>query len=275
MKTALVTGLSGFIGTHLGRRLQELGWGVRGLKRSRRGPLQDEFLAGPVDAVVHLATNTGRGHRVLMSQVVADNLLFSIRVAEEAVSQRVPIFVNADTCLPADSTYLPAYALSKKQFVEWGAKVCRGTATRFVNLRLYHLYGPGDRPEKFVPKIIRQCVESAGEIALTHGDQQRDFLYVADAVEAFVRVLAAPEKFPAFTSFDCGSGQPVTVREFVELVHRLAGSRAILRFGALPYREDEVMHYQADTGALRQLGWQPTVSLETGIKEILRQDFGQ
>jgi nucleoside-diphosphate-sugar epimerase len=122
--------------------------------------------------------------------------------------------------------------------------------------------------------MIRSCLESKGDIRLTLGEQRKDFLYVQDVVRAIQLLLAGPDRFgAAFVSLDCGSGQAVSIREFVETVHRLTRSRAVLRFGALPYRENEIMFSQADTSMLQSLGWKPTVSLEEGIRSIIKEDF--
>ncbi len=88
-----------------------------------------------------------------------------------------------------------------------------------------------------------------------------------DFLTAVHTLLDGPERLPeGFVTLDCGSGRAVSIREFVETIHHVTGSRSELRFGALPYRENEIMLSQADPAALRALGWDPQVSLEQGIK---------
>jgi nucleoside-diphosphate-sugar epimerase len=293
MKLACVTGVTGFLGAHLARSLLRRGWEVVGLKRSSsdlsrlwgeagrltfldvdREPIDRLFEGPPPDAIVHLATSYGRQNEP-PSQVVAANMVFPLSLLERAARRGVRTFVNAATCYTMEYKHLQAYTLSKQHFAEW-AQLLTPPGMRFVNLRLYHPYGPGDHPSKFVSQMIQSCLASDGDIPLTPGEQRKDFLYVQDFLDAVYTLLDSPERLPdGFSTLDCGSGRAVTIREFVETVHRLTGSRAVLRFGALPYRENEIMFSQADASALGALGWRPTVSLEQGIKNILREDFGR
>src|SRR5262249_16111433 len=154
---------------------------------------------------------------------------FPLRLLERAVAAKVSVFVNTDTCFTTDYKYLRPYTLSKKQFVQWGRILCDGPGTRFVTLVLQHPYGPGDRPTKLVPAMIRECLTSTGEIKLTPGEQRKDFVYVGDVAEAYRFVLEKATDLPAgFSEFEVGSGTAIPVRQFVETVHRLTNSRATL-----------------------------------------------
>jgi nucleoside-diphosphate-sugar epimerase len=124
--------------------------------------------------------------------------------------------------------------------------------------------------------MIQECLDSTGEIALTPGEQRKDFVYVGDVVAAVLTVLEGLDRLPPGpTDLECGTGEAVSIRGFVETVHRLTASRATLRFGALPYRENEIMLSQANPGDLRALGWEPRTTLEAGLRAILREDFGR
>jgi nucleoside-diphosphate-sugar epimerase len=74
-----------------------------------------------------------------------------------------------------------------------------------------------------------------------------------------------------FANYEIGSGNPVPVRELVELIHRLTGSRSRLLFGALPHRPGEPMLTRADTSALRELGWRPRVQLPEGLARTIEE----
>ena len=295
MKTVLITGLTGFVGSHVARLLVRSGWDVHGLKRSAssvdvlkdvaeritfhdldREPLDDTFAAVPKwDAVIHVATNYGRNNEP-PSKLAEDNTNFPLGILERAVAKKVPVFLNTDTCFTTDYKYLRSYTLSKKQFLQWGQLLTEGSPTKFVNFVLQHPYGPGDRPTKFVPAMVKQCLESTGTIDLTPGDQKKDFIYVGDVAEAYQLILDKLDRVPAGVShWEVGSGKAVAIRHFVELLHRLTHSKAKLNFGGLKYREAEIMFSQADSAPLRTLGWQPIVSLEEGVLRLLREDFNR
>jgi CDP-paratose synthetase len=293
LKTACISGVTGFLGSHLARSLVRQGWEVHGLKRSvsdlyrlrdvsgritfhdvDRESFDGLFQDRPLDAVIHLATSYGRQNEPV-SEVVAANMVFPLTLLERAVRTGVRIFINAATTYTLDYKFLQSYTLSKQQFAEWGRLLCP-PGMSFVNLRLFHPYGPGDHPAKFVPQMIRTCLASDGDVALTPGEQRKDFLFVDDFVSAVHTLLDAPDHLEkGFVTLDCGSGNAVSIREFVERVHRLTNSRAALRFGALPYRENEIMFSQSEPSTLMALGWKPKVSLDEGIQNILHNDFGR
>ena len=294
MKNALITGATGFLGGHVVRELTAAGYRLHAITRadSDRRRLQEQipsitfsdsehlsveelFATRSFEEVVLLAASYGRGGE-RPSETLRANVVFPLTLLEQAIATKVPTVIHADTCFTPDYKYLRSYTLSKKQFVQWGRLLSEGTTTRFINLVLQHPYGPGDRPGKFVPDMIQECLQSTCEIALTPGGQKKDFIYVGDVAAAFRILLEKASTLPpGAVELECGTGSPVSIREFVETIHRLTNSRATLRFGALPYRENEIMISRANPAKLQSLGWQPRVSLEEGLRMTLREDFGR
>jgi CDP-paratose synthetase len=285
---ALITGITGFLGSHVARRLVQDGWQVVGLKRSTSNIKKLEDIAGKItfhdidaepitgvfsednrfDAILHFATEYGRD-RSGSSPLLKSNVHFPLQIWEQAVQSRVPVFINADTCYTLEYKHLQNYTLSKKQFAQWG-NLLATSASKFINMILQHPYGPGDGESKFVPFIVKQCRESTEEIKLTPGGQQKDFLYIDDFLDAITVLLQKADTLPnSYTDIECGSGHASSIREFVTKVHQLSKSKARLHFGALPYRENEIMFSQADTGILQSMGWAPRVSLEEGIQRTI------
>lgn len=278
----LLTGATGFLGSHLTRMLIARGHEVSILKRSfsdcsriidllprlvcfdlDRLPLTEIFshLKG-IDVVIHAATCYGRNGESC-SEIFGANTVFPLSLLELAVSGEVAAFVNTDTSL---NRFLNPYALSKRQFAEWGRFYAGKKAIRFMNLELEHFYGTGDDESKFTTHVIRSCVNNLPQLNLSPGEQRRDFIHIDDVLEAYLAVLKEPLcSADHFLNFAVGSGLAVTIREFVETVHQLADSTTKLNFGALPYRENEVMDACADLRALKTLGWSPKVSLTEGI----------
>jgi nucleoside-diphosphate-sugar epimerase len=151
-----------------------------------------------------------------------------------------------------------------------GKRLVSGTKLRFVNVKLEHMFGPQDDDSKFTTRVIQSCLANVESFDLTPGEQRRDFIYIDDVVAGYTILLREVSQLPlGFTEYELGSGNAVSVREFVESVRRIAGSSTDLRFGAVPYREGEVMLSCADTSRMRALGWQPGWSLEDGLRETL------
>ncbi len=285
-KRILLTGATGYLGSHLAEALLDAGHSVVVLKRKTSSLRRLESILprvtlldvdgldfqmlfkehGKIDAVIHAATTYGRNAESA-SQIAETNLNFPLKLLDAAVAAGVPVFMNTDTAL---DKFLNAYSLSKTQFAEWGRHFAGQKKIRFLNLRLEHFYGPGDDDSKFTTHVINTCLKNASELKLTPGEQKRDFIYIDDAVAAYMLLLEKQESQPNwFVEFDVGSGEAVTVRQFVELVQQLTASNTYLNFGAQPYRAGEVMLSQADVEPLRKLGWRCRHTLEQGLKLVI------
>jgi CDP-paratose synthetase len=287
----LLTGATGFLGRHIlqsllqkhhrviiakrretdfSRLAQEFGdiesWNIEedGLEEFFRVHLD-------LDAIIHSATSYGRVQSIPTETFWA-NEAFPLKILECSIKHEVPMFINIDTFFNSKAVnyeHLGAYSLSKRHFQEWGQHLGDRGLINFINLRMFHLYGPGDGVEKFVPNIVRRCL--AGEnIELTDGFQKRDFIYVSDAVSALNIVLEAESNFRAgFHHYDIGTGWSISIRDFVEKINEICSSGAKLNFGALPTRKGEFVDSCADTSPLAKLGWSPQCDIENGIKKII------
>lgn len=277
----LLTGATGYLGSRLAARLVADGFDVVVVKRSfsdlRRisatvardqmfdidlEPLSKAFTRfGTIDSVVHCATDYGR-KQSSVPEIVEANLMLPLRLLQLAEEFGVRTFVNSDTFL---DKRVNEYSLSKKQFLDWlklhsSRLVCR-------SLRLEHFYGPGDDSTKFVGWLVSQFAAEVPEIRLTPGEQKRDFVFIDDVVEAFLRVIQDSWQRPSgFLEFDVGAGQSVSIRTLVQELQALfPDSLSTPMFGALPYRRDEIMDSRPDISALLDLGWRPRVSLRHGL----------
>ena len=139
----------------------------------------------------------------------------------------------------------------------------------FIDIRLQQMYGPGDDRSKFTTHVIEACRNNELRLALTPGEQRRDFIHIDDVVRAYECILERRCEFAASDAVEVGSGTAVTMRSFVELAKQAADASTLLDFGAVPYRANEAMLCVADTDRLRGLGWQPKVQLADGIKSTI------
>lgn len=288
MKTVLVTGATGFLGSHLCHGLLNSGYRIGIIKRqtSNLSRIQDivtdlavfdvddgpeaPFKAlGKVGAVIHAATSYGRQGETI-NEIFEANTAFPLRLLETAANYKTKSFINTDTVL---GKFMNPYALAKHHCADWGRYFSATGKVGFTNVRLEHMYGPGDDASKFTTHVIRSCMENATELKLTPGEQRRDFIYIDDVVSGYMKLIALAEGSEiAFTQYDLGSGNAVSIRQFVETVRRITGSSTRLNFGAVPYRVNEVMNSEADTAPLLALGWRCKTSLEEGIVKTIQQE---
>lgn len=225
-----------------------------------------------VDTIIHTATEYGRGTTPLYG-ILDANLILPLRLAELGMQRGVRCFINTDSFFNKSGhsySNLLNYSLSKKSLLIWLDKLAANL--KIINVVLEHMYGPGDSPSKFVESVIRTvAVERAPHIALTHGHQRRDFVFLDDVVEAYLRLVdyGSQEDF-RFETFELGTGQATQVRDFVTTVRDLSNSETQLGFGDIAYRADEIMHSAADITRLERLGWTPRVPLRDGVRRILQ-----
>ena len=287
MKKILLTGGTGYLGSKILRQLADDGNGIILLKRSfsnterikeymkkitvydiDRIPLETVFNENAIDIIIHCATDYGRSKNNPLS-VVEANLLFPLKLLELSKKNHIKCFINADTVLDKQTDN---YSLSKKQFKEWLFAYRKSFGC--VNVALEHFYGPGDDPIRFVSYIVQNLLKNVDRIDLTKGEQIRDFIYIDDVVDAFMKIITASEIFlKDFYEFEIGSSQSLSIREFVELAKKTSGNTVTyLNFGAIPYRENEMMHHKADISKISSLGWKCTITPSEGLRKMFESE---
>lgn len=278
----LITGATGFLGSHLARALLQRGDTVLAYKRAsssldRLGPdgnriewfdlsqtsIDAPFENGKIDAVVHAATFYNRAN-VLDLALLEANLVFPLRVYKAAEQSHCPLFLNLHTFFPRG---INSYGMAKHQLIDW--LNLTASETKIVHVKLEHLYGPKDNSDKFVEWLLRR-LQGEGNLPLTGGEQRRDFIYITDAVQGILCMLDhATSLSQSPVLLGLGTGQTISLKEFVMLCHQLSQSKTALKFGALPYRPEEPMESKADISQLQQWGWTAETGLEEGIRKSM------
>ena len=137
-----------------------------------------------------------------------------------------------------------------------------------VIMRLFLTYGPGQDNKRFLPQIIRGCLAD-DHFPTSAGEQLRDFCYVDDIAQGILAALTNEQVNGEVINL--ASGNPVAIREIVELIQRTIG-KGTPEFGEIPYRVGENMALYADTSKAKKiLGWAPTVTLEEGIERTIAE----
>lgn len=284
----LLTGATGYLGSHLLAALLGVGSEVVLLKRSFSNTfrikklletctsydldkieLTQVFEKHQFDVIIHCATNYGRKEADPL-QTIEANLLLPLKLLELGRIFSTQAFVNTDTILDKG---VNTYSLSKNQFKDWlqvysSDLVC-------CNVALEHFYGPGDDRSKFVTSIIEAFLSNKPQIELTQGLQKRDFIYIDDVVDAMGAIVEACLGYgPGLYPFEVATGNPLSIRHFVELVRELSGnSTTNLLFGAIPYRDKEMMSCNTNLEAISKLGWGPKYTLIQGLRNTIQTEL--
>lgn len=282
MPTCLITGATGFIGTHAIRDLTGAGWTVHAIARDTTrivgpairhpddgsiGCLRAALTASRPDAVIHLATCYIKDHRPEdISGLITANITFGTNLLEAMWGCGCRRLVTAGTAWQhldqSDDGYRPAtlYAATKQAFediAQWYA-LARGVAV--TALHLGDTYGPADpRPKIF--SLLARAALTGEPLELSPGGQRLDPLFVSDATSALD--VAANRTDSGFQVYRVAPGRPLTLRKLVEHWCDINASRPDLRWGAKPYRQQEVM--EPWSGGIMLPGWQADVDIREGL----------
>lgn len=287
-KKILLSGATGFLGSHLLESFIAQGFDVAILKRSTSNvwriihlvkeyksydidklTLKVVFNEFKPDLIVHTACSYGRNNESL-TDILNTNLIFGVDLLEHAILNNVSTFINTDSLLPRS---INNYSLSKSQFSEWFEN--NSNNIQCINFKIEHIYGIHDDRTKFIPWILNEMMNKNESINLTSGIQLRDFIYVSDVVAAYNLVIHKIAMLQDWNEFELGTNIFTEVKEFVlKLALTIENKFDIkilrrLNFGALPYRKEEIMIPVLDNSKLIELGWKPLVTIDEGIKKIL------
>jgi CDP-glucose 4,6-dehydratase len=143
--------------------------------------------------------------------------------------------------------------------------------TRFANL-----YGGGDlNRSRLVPEAVCAALAGRAPVIRSDGTPERDFLYVEDAVEAYLLLADAlddadPARRASGEAFNAGGGQPHAVRDVVALICAIAGTDVEPEVRGAGTPAGEIDRQYVDASKLRALtGWQPRVALEEGLRRTV------
>ena len=288
--TALITGATGFIGTHLASRLIAQRATVVAVVR----PTSDtRLLPDGVQAIVHDGTTAGLADVVRRAKpdvtfhlaarfvaqhgpddiagLIQDNVLFSAQLFEALAGVGCRRVVNMGTGWQhrADAPTRPVnlYAATKQAVQDLLAYFTDASSLRAVTLKLFDTYGPGDRRQKLFT-VLRRASETGVPLQMSPGEQLLDLVHVADVVDALLVAAQRAGSNDANPSelFAVSAARRYTLREVIELYSSVTGRRVDVVWGGRPYRDREVMiPWSGDPLP----GWRPAVPLVEGLRTLV------
>ena len=286
----LVTGATGFIGSHLCRRLGEGGAEVHGVSRLEQsreefgqrwwqGDLADlstvrDLLAAIKPAVVfHLASHVaGARDAGLVVPTFRSNLTSTVNlltVATEVRCRRIVLASSMEEPEPGNADAIPSspYAVAKWAGSAYGRMFHALFQLPVVILRIFMVYGPRQRDvSKLVPYVTLALLRGEPP-KLTSGRRLVDWIYVDDVVDALL--AAARSTGVEGCTIDVGSGTLVPIRTVVDHLVRLIDPRIEPLFGSLAERPLEQTRVADIERSNVLMGWKPGTALEDGLRHTV------
>ena len=292
----LVTGATGFIGSHVTRALVKAGHDVlalvtlnNDLRRMEdllpqfelcRGTLhdvtsyQEKLRTWQPEACIHLAWYA-EPRKYLNSRENLASLSASLNLLQVLTDIGCRQFIGAGTCaeyemkteklLEMDKTGpTTLYATSKLSFQMLGEQIAAQSDIRFAWGRIFYLYGPYEDRRRIVPSAILH-LQKGQEFLATPGGQVRDYLHVTDVAHGFLTLMEQR----ATGIFNVCSGEPISIRCLLDLIGNLTGRSELIAHGVLPYRDWEPMFVCGSNDRLRAIGWKPNIDLHAGLNDTI------
>jgi nucleoside-diphosphate-sugar epimerase len=303
MTTVLVTGATGFVGSHVVRDQIRRGAEVHALVRPggderRLADLDGAYTRVVVDVRDHDALTAGAravapdrvfhlaaaamhaGRSPAADELIATNLGGTVALLDACRELGVEAFVNVGDAfeygpgvgaLPETAPCRPTSldGITKLAASLYGSAVAAAAALPVVTIRPFSIVGRDDDPRRLVPRLV-ESARAGATIELSDPRITRDFVAVADVVELLARA-AEGARDVAGRAFNCGRGVATTLGEVVTTVEQVTGRPVHAEWGAFPVAEHDLDHPVADARAAADaLGWRPTTSFEAMIADLWR-----
>ena len=295
-KRILMTGATGFVGSHVLDLLSEYDFDITIIKRSTSNierieghmsklacfdldtiNLEQVFQSSKFDIIIHLATLYSKSdHEIDCEEMHAINVKFPKKILKLAIKYNVKSFINTSSYFQYSPHKLPIsennkllpfneYAKTKTLFAQH-LESC-SDQIKVVNLILFTPYGPRDN-NKLVTHVVKKSIRN-DTIALSQGLQKIDFVYVKDVASAYLKSIRFLDiSVNGYTDFCLASGFPISVRELVSLVEEVNKTIINKSWGEPSSRDYPVVF--GDTKKAKDiLDWSATTDLKQGLKETI------
>jgi nucleoside-diphosphate-sugar epimerase len=290
MKRVLITGATGFIGTHCIAPLCNYGFEVHAVTSRPRigespGVVWHQANLLDLSTIPALFDQVRPTHMLHLAWYVVPGKVMTSEVSFDWVESSIEMMksfarVGGQRVVMGGSSYEYdwSYGYCNESLTPKTANTVYGHCKNALRIlmeayaqthkmscawpRIFFLYGPNEHPDRLVSSVIQSLLR--GEDArCSHGNQIRDYLFVQDVANALVALLDADIE----GAINIGAGQPITLREIVTTIGRMMGRPELIKLGAIPSRTNDTPLVIADVMRLTgELEWRPQFSLEEGLR---------
>lgn len=293
-KHILVTGITGFVGSHLAARLTLLGASVYGISRSFedkntiRGDitnynLVDEYIKDKkIDICFHLAgeslVESGQKDPYNVFKVNTEGILNILESSKRNGLERIIIASTAHVYGKNKVPYFEVYTPRPTRPYETSKACTDLIAQSYADTfklpvlipRFVNIYGPGDLNfNRLVPKTIRSVLFNKSP-HMWGGEGIRDYLYIDDAIDAYIKLATVDfKKVGNNKIFNFGSENKTSVKDLIEKIILLSEKKLKITKIEEQRTEEIKEQYVSFNKAMKLLGWSAKIDLDSGIKKTI------
>lgn len=290
MKKILITGGTGFIGTQVVEILLKKGYEVHLIIHNKEHKEQKNLIQHRIDLLnltevnnffaehsfkilIHMAWFVGRKCHV--DNVNIEWIISSLNILKKFVEAGGEVFLSNGTVSEYDFSYgllregeTPLnngslHGICKSSFYRIAKQFCEQNNVIFKWPRIFNLYGPYEKINRLMPSVITSCLKNE-DVQVSNCTNYQDYLYVKDTAKAIVDILEGNLN----DAINVCSGEPVKLKEIVNLIVELTNFKGRVVWGALPSAiKNKVVFGQ--NFRLQSLGWCPDYNLKTGLEETI------
>jgi len=298
IKTVLLTGATGFIGSHLLEKLLEKKIKVVVLKRFSsdiwriekfldkiksynidKTGLEQAFKENKIDCIIHLATKYIKRDESAkdIEEMIDTNVRFPSLLCQLCLQYGVNYFINTGTFfeykiqkkLISENDEKQAYnfyAASKLAFSEILRFYSQNHGLKVAEFRLFAPFGEKDN-EKLIVFLIKSLLRGM-EIEFSGGEQRWNFTYVKDIVGAYLTALSNFGKISNYEEFNVGYNKVYSIKEITKKIEKIAKDKKFrIVWGAKPYVSNEIFYVNCDNSKIKKvLKWKPVFNIDLGLE---------
>lgn len=231
----------------------------------------------PIHAIAHLSWGGTRGIDRNNIELQEQNFKYSISALHSVAKLNAKIFMSAgsqaeyglqNSIITENTVPKPvtAYGKSKLKFYEYGMEFCKNNNIKFVEPRFFSLYGTGDYEGTLIMSMLDKMLKNE-PCDLTDCTQKWNFLNIKDAV-AGMKILLENEQVES-GAYNFASNDTRKLKNFLLEMKDIADSKSKLNFGVISHNDSGKYGINPDITKLLNTGWQPKVSFEDGIRNLL------
>ena len=246
--------------------------------------LKSFFARHQFDAVCNLAAQAGVRYSIVNPAVYVENNIKGFFNLLDCVSHnRVKLFVYASSSsVYGNSREMPFriqsetskpvsfYAATKKANELMAYTYSDLYKLKTIGIRLFTVYGPWGRPDMAYFDFTHKILKGEPISLYNNGQLQRDFTYIDDIVNGFVKIIESEGKFTVenYKIYNLGNHDPVTLERFVKAIETAIGKKALINY--LPMQQGDVESTYADISeSSKDFQFEPSTSIEAGIKKFV------